>query len=336
MFFLPYLPFDNPRVSRLNKRSPMILSRLTNPPQVQVLPKVLMIVWMARPHFVVGSAIVYSIGALVARSETHALNWPALGLGLGVVWLVQLATHLHNEYADRSADALNAHRTFFSGGSGILQTRALSPRAALRAGTGTLLLAILLFLTLTAQPTFGPVTALIFGLAALGATVYSVPPLTLAYRGWGALDTTIIAGLLTPLLAYNLQTGRISATLLSACLPLVALVFANTITVALPDYEADRTVGKRTLVVHLGPRRAAALYTIALVVGYAFAFLILPWSWPAVLAGAAALFVGALSLYVLWSGGYRLPQRLGLNTFLGISAFLAVAAAEAIAFWVAG
>jgi hypothetical protein len=41
-------------------------------------------------------------------------------------------------------------------------------------------------------------------------------------------------------------------------------------------------------------------------------------------------------LYVLWGGGYWLPQRFGLNTFLGISAFLAVAAAEAVGFWFAG
>ena len=211
------------------------------------------------------------IGALVARSETHTLNWTAFALGLVVVWLVQLATHFFNEYTDRSADALNAHRTLFSGGSGMLQTQALSPRAALWAGTSTLVLAILLFLTLASLPTFGPMTALIFGLATLGATVYSVPPLTLAYRWWGVLDTTIIAGFLTPLLAYNLQTGRVSATLVLASLPLVVLVFASPINVALPDYEADRAAGKRTLVVQLGPRRAAWLYTIAMIVGYTLA-----------------------------------------------------------------
>jgi 1,4-dihydroxy-2-naphthoate polyprenyltransferase len=180
------------------------------------------------------------------------------------------------------------------------------------------------------------VTALIFGLAALGATFYSLPPLTLAYRPYGGLDTTLIAGVLTPLLAYNLQTGRINTTILLATLPLVALVLGNTITVALPDYEADRAVGKRTLVVQLGPPRAAWLYTIVVIVGYALAWLLIPWSWPAGLALAMALLVGALSLYVLWGGGYWMPQRFGLNSFLGISSFFAVAVAEAISYWVAG
>jgi 1,4-dihydroxy-2-naphthoate octaprenyltransferase len=314
----------------------MIHLPFANPPRVIALPKVLMFFWMARPHFVAGSAMVYLIGALVARSETHTLNWTAFASGLGVVWLVQLATHFFNEYTDREADAFNTHRTLFSGGSGILQMEALSPRAALWAGAGTLLLAILLFLTLAAQPTFGLTTVLVFGLATLGATVYSVRPFSLAYRWWGILDTTIIAGLLTPLLAYNLQTGRVSAALLLASLPLVVLVFASTLNVALPDYKADRAAGKRTLVVQLHPRRAAWLYTVAVIVGYAFAAWVLPWSWPTRLAGAVALTLGALSLYVLWGGGYRLPQRFGLNTFLGISAFIAVAAVEAIGFWFAG
>jgi 1,4-dihydroxy-2-naphthoate octaprenyltransferase len=225
----------------------MIQLPFTNPPRVVALPKVLMFFWMARPHFVVGSAMVYSVGALVARSETHQLNWTAFASGLVVMWLIQLATHFLNEYTDREADAFNTHRTPFGGGSGILQMKVLSPRAALWAGTGTLLLGTLLFLTLAAQPTFGPVTVLVFGLATLGATVYSIPPLTLAYRWWGVLDTTIVAGLLTPLLAYNLQTGRVGVTLLLASLPLVVLVLASTINVSLPDYEADRAAGKRTL-----------------------------------------------------------------------------------------
>ncbi len=299
------------------------------------LARILLLGWMTRPHFVAGSAIVYLVGALVARSETHALNWTELGLGLGVMWLVQIATHFFNEYFDQPTDTLNTHRTPFSGGSGILPTGLLSPRRVLWAGTGALLLAILLFLALTFQATFGLTTVLVFALAALGAVGYSVPPLALANRGWGELDTSLIAGILVPLFAYNLQAGRISLTLLWACLPLAVLVFANMINVAFPDYSADRAVGKRTLVVILGPQRAAQLFTCALIAGYAAAWLTLRWSWPALLAGVAALPFGLLRLGVLWSGGYWQPQRFGLNTFLGTSAFAAVATAEAISLWFA-
>ncbi len=304
------------------------------PSQVRaLLTRILILAWMARPHFVAGSAIVYFVGALLARSETHALNWTALGVGLGVMWLVQIATHFFNEYFDQPTDALNTHRTLFSGGSGILALGLVSPRTVLWAGTGALLLAILLFLALIPQPTFGLMTVVIFGLAISGAVGYSVPPLALANRGWGELDTSLIAGILAPLFAYNLQTGRVSVTLLWTCLPLAVLVLANMINVAFPDYPADQAAGKRTLVVLLGPQHAAQLFTCVLIIGYAAAWLTLRRSGPAFLAEVAALPFGTLSLIVLWRGGYRQAQRFGLNTFLGTSAFAAVATAEAISLW---
>ncbi len=193
-------------------------------PQLPVpLTRILMLGWMARPHFVAGSAIVYFVGALVARSETHALNWTALGVGLAVMWLVQIATHFFNEYFDQLTDALNTHRTLFSGGSGILSRGLVSPRTVLWAGTSALLLAIMLFLGLIPQPTIGLTTVVIFGLAISGAIGYSTPPLALANRGWGELDTSLIAGILAPFFGYNLQTGRVSVTLLWTCLPLAPL-----------------------------------------------------------------------------------------------------------------
>lgn len=314
----------------------IIRSLIVDPPPVLVLPKALKLLWMVRPHFMAGSAVVYMVGALVARSETHVLDLWACGLGLALVWLVQLATHLFNEHADLSADALNVHRTLFSGGSGVLQTNIFPPRLARWAGAAALLLATSILLVLSTRPAFGPPTILIFALAAFGAAEYSLPPLKLAYRGWGTLDTTMVAGLLTPVMAYNLQTGRISGTLLLAALPLVVLVLGNTITVALPDYEADRAAGKRTLVVRFGPRRAAALYTIVLVAGCALAVAVVPKSLLSILTLAFALLVAALSLIVVWSGGYYLPQRFGLNGLLGIGAFLAVTVAEAVGFWAGG
>lgn len=92
---------------------------------------------LARPYFLLGSGIIYLIGALMAWNETHRLNFGALALGLVSMWLVQLATHFLNEYYDQAGDRLNKNRTPFSGGSGVLLTGQLKAEVALWAGWGS-------------------------------------------------------------------------------------------------------------------------------------------------------------------------------------------------------
>lgn len=107
--------------------------------------------------------------------------------------------------------------------------------------------------------------------------------------------------------------------------------------IAFPDYEADRTTGKRTLVVILGQERAAQLYSGLLVTGY-----ITPWLFlgrgplTVLLAEAATLPVAVLSLRELWRGGYRRPDRFRRNTFLGVGTVVAVALSEVIGFLLVG
>jgi len=302
------------------------------------LSKLMALVRLARFHFLVGTGIAYFIGALMARNETGGVSFSALGLGLSAVWLVQLATQFFNEYVDQPTDRANRYRTPFSGGSGALLTGDLKAASALRAGCVALLLAAVLCLSLTALPTFGFATLTIFGLAVVGAVGYSVPPLALANRGWGEIDTAVIAALLVPLFGYNLQTGRVSLTLILTCLPFAALILANMLNVAFPDYEADQGVGKRTWVVILGPERAARVYSVLLIAGYATPWLTLGWGLPlaVLLAEAATLPLGLLSLREIGRGSYRQPERYWRNTLFGASAVVAVGVAEMVGFIMAG
>ena len=275
----------------------------------------------------------------MARYESGRLDGRTLVWGLATMWLLQLSTHFLNEYYDRDGDQSNRHRTLFSGGSGVLADARLAPTVERCAGVGALSLAVVLLATLTHRfPTFGVTTVGLFTVAALGAVGYSAPPLAFVERGLGELDVTLIVGLLVPLFGYSAQTGRISLTLVLACLPFAALILANMLNVAFPDFEADRTTSKRTLVVILGPERAARLYAGLLAAGYTTSWLTLALGVPFVvlLAKAATLPVAALSLWEIWRGGYKLPARYARNTFLGVSVVVAVGLAEIIGFLLVG
>ncbi|MDP6651461.1 MAG: hypothetical protein QGF90_05035, partial [Gammaproteobacteria bacterium] len=110
------------------------------------------------------------------------------------------------------------------------------------------------------------------------------------------------------------------------------------ISVAFPDFEADRATSKRTLVVILGPQRAAGLYSGLLAVGYLVSWFKLTLGVPFVvlIAEAATLPVAALSLIEIRRGGYKLPVRYAFNTFLGLGVVGAIGLAEITGLFLAG
>ena len=276
---------------------------------------------LARLQFLLGSGIFYVIGVLMALHQTGLLDIMALLLGLATMWLLQLSTHFLNEYYDQVGDYSNRHRTFFSGGSGVLAEGRLAPQVARLAAFIAFSLAVLLLATATLTlSTFGLTTLVIFSIAAIGALGYSAPPLSLVERGLGELYVTLIVGLLVPLFGYSAQTGKTNLMFALACLPCASLILASVISVAFPDFKSDRKTLKQTLVVILGPEKAAKLYAGLLTAGYIMSWFITPLGIPitVVLSQAATMPIAALSLFELKRGGYKIPQRYSRNTLLGV------------------
>ncbi|MGD9885553.1 prenyltransferase, partial [Reyranella sp.] len=99
-------------------------------------------------------------------------------------------------------------------------------------------------------------------LAALGvlAIGYTVPPLKLCWRGLGEIDVGVTHSLGVILCGYAFQGGAwtnpwpwlVAVPLFFAILPAITLS-------GIPDYSADRAVGKGTIAVRLGPRMAVRL-----------------------------------------------------------------------------
>ena len=68
---------------------------------------------LARLRFLVYTAVIYTIGAIVGRRFDAGLYF----LGLLIVYLGQLTTHVFNDYYDYDADLLNSPATAVTGGS---------------------------------------------------------------------------------------------------------------------------------------------------------------------------------------------------------------------------
>jgi 1,4-dihydroxy-2-naphthoate polyprenyltransferase len=295
---------------------------------------------LGRPVFLVGGFAFYGLGAAMAGAHLRALDWPRLAWGQLAVTSIQLMTHYANDYFDLEADKANTTPTRWSGGSRVLPNGELSPKVALVAAV--FLAAVALFSTfiLGAVLAAPPAVCLLIVVALALAWAYSAPPLRLHSRGLGELDTAIIMTVLMPLAGYGLQTGAVDAPAIVSVAPLFFLQFAMILAVEFPDRLGDASVGKRTLVVRMGPGRAGALYVGALLLPY----LCMPWLMRRGMPGPAAvalLVASPLAAYLaktVSSGGHlerRSWNRIAFLTtaLLVTSALLETGAFLALGLW---
>lgn len=249
-------------------------------------------------------------------------------MGQAIVTSLQLMTHYLNEYYDVEGDVANPHRTWFSGGSGALGGEdGLPTRFALQAGFVAMIIGALLagFMIATGMMSLAPIFILLLG--STGSLLYSVPPVRLVSSGYGEFTTAVVVAGLVPAFAFSLQTGDVDIRLVLTTFPLVAVTFAMLLVFELPDYGTDVAVGKQTLMVRIGWRRAMWMHDIAL--GLAFLEFGLAYvmgvPWRVVVGSLIALPLAAVQVYTLWRirRGYPPKWRILTASAIGVLGLLA-------------
>ena len=216
-----------------------------------------------RPQFLTIIVLAVLLGTVVAFYEQYQINWMTLTLSLIAAVLIHGGADVLNDYYDdlSGADGINIDPlTPFTGGSRVIQRKLLTSKQMFKLGWSMFGIAILLGLWLVALT--GPLLLVIGSIGLILSIIYSAPPIALSYRGFGEVAIAITFGVLPVLGAYYVQTGTFSllpiwiggiAGLLTA-----AILFIN----QFPDYLPDKLSSKRTIVVRLGPSRAAQLYPL--------------------------------------------------------------------------
>jgi 1,4-dihydroxy-2-naphthoate octaprenyltransferase len=106
------------------------------------------------------------------------------------------------------------------------------------------------------------------------AFFYHSPPFKLSYRGLGELAVTMSYGPLIGAGTYLVQRGSVSLEVILVSTLLGILIGAFLLINEFPDYRADRTANKRTLVVRLGRQRASQVYAGIVALPFAALFVL--------------------------------------------------------------
>jgi 1,4-dihydroxy-2-naphthoate polyprenyltransferase len=221
-----------------------------------------------RMPFLTASLVSVSLGTAFAYGKGF-FNLQAFILALAGMCVCHIGTNLANDYYDHEnrGDWVNKTFTPLSGGSRVIQEGLLPPRFFLGGALLCFLIVACIGLYFCLTRGWGLILWGIFGLFI--AYFYSAPPIWIASTGLGELATGTGLGLIPVMGSYFVQTGdpldwhvallSLPITLLGGC-----MVYIN----EFPDCEADREVGKNTIVVRLGTVKAMYLFFLVLIVMY--------------------------------------------------------------------
>lgn len=240
----------------LNEATRLGRSLSDGPEPEPVRAKRKVVTWLKalRLQFYPMSWVAYTVGALAATGSGAVFTSVTYWVGFLFLFFLEAATVLSNEYFDYPTDRRNGFAGPFTGGSRVLVDGELG-FDDLRGGIRNALLlaagfgAVVLAFGAGPSPTAAAVMA-VLSVLALG---YTVPPLKLAYRTLGELDVAVTHSIGVMLCGYVFMSGAwhdlrpwlLSLPFLLAIVPAIALA-------GVPDYAADRAVGKKTLAVRFG------------------------------------------------------------------------------------
>ncbi|HEX9678447.1 MAG TPA: prenyltransferase [Nitrososphaera sp.] len=216
-----------------------------------------------RIRFLLASVIAVSNGLAIAYWKYGLFDPLYAALTYAGVVFLHASVDLLNDYWDhkRGIDSATT-RTKFSGGTGVLPEKILTPKAVYTAGVVFLILGIAVGAYFVAIR--GVTIAVILGFAVVAIYFYST---SIVNSGLGELFVAI-KGALIVLGTFYVQTALIEpvAIYVGAIVGLLSatVLFVN----AFPDFEADRSKGRRTLVIVLGRQRASMLFPAFVIAAY--------------------------------------------------------------------
>ncbi len=175
------------------------------------------------------------------------------------------SVNLWNELSDYKTK-IDEHtpRTPFSGGSGNLQAGMTSPEGVRMAAIGALLAALACGLYLTFVS--GPLLLVFVVAGGISAVFYTSH---MARFGLGELAAGLCLGSFVVLGTYFCMAGELTWPVVWLSIPPGILTTLLLLLNEFPDADADRRGGRRHLVILLGRRKAAVLYTAGLAAVYA-------------------------------------------------------------------
>jgi len=216
-----------------------------------------------RVRFLLASVIAVSVGLALNWRQNSTINpFDAVLTFAGVIAL-HASVDLLNDFWDfkRGIDT-KTNRTKMSGGTGVLPEGLLKPSSVYRAGIGFLIIGSVIgsYFVITD----GIIIGMILGFAILSIYFYSTK---IVDSGLGEFFVGI-KGSMIVIGAYFIQSGQITMESILGGIVVGVLSSLVLFITSFPDHDADKSQGRKTLVIAVGKEKAAKLFWIFPLISY--------------------------------------------------------------------
>jgi len=222
-------------------------------------------VWfrVIRVRFLLASVIAVSVGLSLNWWQNSSLDILDAILTFAGVMALHASVDLLNDFWDfkRGIDA-KTKRTKMSGGTGVLPEGLLKPSSVYRAGVAFLIIGTIIggYFVITD----GIIIAIILGFAILSIYFYSTK---IVDSGLGEFFVAV-KGAMIVLGTFFIQSGQMSVESILAGIVVGTLSSLVLFIASFPDHDADKSKGRKTLVIVVGKQKAAKLFWLFPMVSY--------------------------------------------------------------------
>ena len=256
-------------------------------------------VWLRviRVRFLLASIIAVSVGLALHWSQNGSLDYLDVILTFAGVLALHASVDLLNDYWDfkRGIDTKTT-RTKMSGGTGVLPEGLLKPSSVYRAGVAFLIIGSLIgsYFVITN----GILIAIILGFAILSIYFYSTK---IVDSGLGEFFVAV-KGSMIVIGTFFIQSGEVTVESILAGIVIGTLSSLVLFIASFPDHDADKSKGRKTLVIIVGKKKAVKLFWLFPLVSYVV-----------ILIGVSVNLFPLLSLISLLSFPLMIKSGLGLQ-----------------------
>jgi 1,4-dihydroxy-2-naphthoate octaprenyltransferase len=222
-------------------------------------------VWfrVIRVRFLLASVIAVSVGLALNWWQNSSLNAFDAVLTFAGVMALHASVDLLNDFWDfkRGIDTKTT-RTKMSGGTGVLPEGLLKPSSVYRAGIAFLIIGTIIGGYFVIAD--GITIAIILGFAILSIYFYSTK---IVDSGLGEFFVAV-KGSMIVIGTFFIQSGQISIESILAGIVVGSLSSLVLFIASFPDHDADKSKGRKTLVIAVGKKRGSKLFWIFPLVSY--------------------------------------------------------------------